>query len=261
MFFFHKYWLSFHFKRLLILLEWRFTELVLCYCLGLQKKLVFSISNLWSLWWPPGHSEWFCMTIPGITDTQKHCQTRTSAGDTSICVRVTMHWDQRARGARRCYSTGGEYQNLDLVNFEGKISKFSGRSLHPQAPHVASLTDLGWKLQYSWKKNSHMLPASGRRFRTTSLRTLTIHDGRRKPEVNWWFQLDISSLWVQRLDQRGPRPTRSWPRSGKSGTPKSGKVSFWKLENRKFRFPQYWFWLCPRWLQWCISPRIFYRCW
>ena len=48
------------------------------------KKLIFSISPLWSRWRPPGQSESFCMASPVTTDTQRHCQTPTSAGDTSI---------------------------------------------------------------------------------------------------------------------------------------------------------------------------------
>ncbi len=52
----------------------------------LQKILVFSMSPLWRVWWPPGHSELFCMTSLSIADAQRHCQTRTSSGDTSICV-------------------------------------------------------------------------------------------------------------------------------------------------------------------------------
>ena len=52
----------------------------------LQKSYFFSISHLWSLWRPLGHSESICMVSPGITDTQRHCQTRTSGTDTAILV-------------------------------------------------------------------------------------------------------------------------------------------------------------------------------
>ena len=65
------------------------------YYLDLQKILVFSMSPLWRVWWLPGPSESFCIATPDITDTQGNCQTRTSTGDTSICVGDdTMSWVQ-----------------------------------------------------------------------------------------------------------------------------------------------------------------------
>ena len=61
----------------------------------LPKILVFSISPLWQLWWPTGHSELFCMTSLSIADVQRHCQTRTKQRET-IPNRAEMAQDHHA---------------------------------------------------------------------------------------------------------------------------------------------------------------------
>ena len=63
----------------------------------------FSISSLWSRQRPPVHSESFCMASVDTPDTKNYCQTRSSAGVTSILVCETPRrakWQGNAR--KRC---------------------------------------------------------------------------------------------------------------------------------------------------------------
>ena len=52
----------------------------------LQKIGIFSFASPWGRSSPPEHSESFCVSSPGITDTPRRCQTRASTGDASISM-------------------------------------------------------------------------------------------------------------------------------------------------------------------------------